>query len=253
MSVPAPTIALQPRHRPTAASGWLQSLFAALFAALCVGYAVLAFDYFISFAADRPGLWLRLLTALASAEYAQGAGSVHVDQHAAYANGLRFMLMHTTMGAVAMALGPFQFIAAVRRRHPRAHRRMGQVYLLSVALCMFGSLGYLAVTPFDRVFSGTPFAIGLVGLDLMVLWTGWLAYSAIRQRAVLRHQAWMAFNFGLLLTTPFLRLLWLGFAWVTPTLTQAQANLGIMTFLLPISLTAPLIWLSLQRPRASAT
>ena len=246
--MPLTAPALEPPRSPATLVGALEFTFAAL----CVGYAALAFDYFISFAADRPGLWLRLLSALASAEYAQGAGSVHVDQQAAYANGLRFMLMHTTMGAIAMALGPFQFIAAVRRRHPRAHRRMGQVYLLSVALCMFGGLGYLAVTPFERVFSGTPFAIGLVGLDLMVLWTGWLAYSAIRQGAVLRHQAWMAFNFGLLLTTPMLRLLWVVFAWVTPDLTQAQANLGIMTFLLPLSLTAPLIWLSLQRPRAPA-
>lgn len=221
----------------------------AVFAALCVGYAVLAFDYFISFAAGRPGLWNQLLAALVSHDYAYGPGSVHVDQQWAYGNSLRFMLMHTTMGAIGMALGPFQFIGAVRRRYPQAHRTMGKIYLISIGMSMLGSLAYLAVTPFGKVFSGAPFAIGLIGLDLMVLWTGWLAYAAIRQRDIPRHQAWMAFNFGLVFVTPLLRMLWVGFGWTTPELTQAQANLGIMTILLPLSLTAAFVWTSLQRLR----
>jgi len=229
-----------------------QLLLQAAFATLCVGYAVLAFDYFISFAAGRPGLWNQLLAALVSRDYAYGPGSVHVDQQWAYGNSLRFMLMHTTMGAIGMALGPFQFIGAVRRRYPQAHRTMGKIYLISIGMSMLASLAYLAVTPFDKVFSGAPFAIGLVGLDLMVLWTGWLAYAAIRQRDIPRHQAWMAFNFGLVFVTPLLRMLWVGFGWTTPELTQAQANLGIMTILLPLSLTAAFIWTSLQRPRAGA-
>lgn len=222
----------------------------AVFAVLCGGYAVLAFDYFISFAAGRPGLWMRLLATLVSSDYAYGPGSVHTGQQLAYTNALRFMLMHTTMGAVGMALGPFQFIAGVRRRYPQAHRTMGKIYLASIALSMFGSLGYLAMTPFKQVFSGAPFAYGLLGLDLMVLWTGWLAYTAIRRRAIVRHQAWMAFNFGLVFVTPLLRMLWVGFGWTTPALNQAQANIGIMTILLPLSLTVALIWISLQRPRA---
>lgn len=219
-----------------------------LFAFGCVFYAVMAFDYFISFAAGRDGLWLRVFSAFVPSEHAFGVGSVHVDQHKAYSDGYRFMLMHTTMGAFAMALGPFQFVAAIRRRYPIAHRVMGRIYLSGAVLSMIAGIAYLSSTPFQAVYSGTPFAIALYGLDLAVLYTAWLAYSAIRQREILRHQAWMAFNFGLLLATPVLRLLWVIFGVAFPDMNQAQDNLGITTFLLPLTLFGAMVWITFQRP-----
>jgi len=220
-----------------------------IFAVGCVFYGVMAFDYFFSFAAGRDGLWLRFFAAVVSEDHVYGEGSVHVAQHAAYSDGFRFMLMHTTMGAFAIAIGPFQFIAAIRRRYPAAHRTMGKIYLGSAVLSMFAGIGYLLMTPFDQVFSGVPFAISLFGLDLAVLYTAWLAYAAIRQRSVLRHQAWMAFNFGLLFATPLLRVLWIVFGHVFPGMDQSADNLGITTFLLPLSLFGALVWITLQRPR----
>lgn len=219
-----------------------------LFAAGCIFYAVMAFDYFISFAAGREGLWTKVFAFLSSQEHALGAGSVHVDQKIAYTEGYRFMLMHTTMGAFAMAIGPFQFIHAIRRRFPAAHRMMGKIYLLSAVLSMFAGIAYLSTTAFQDVYSGSPFAIALYSLDIAVLYTAWLAYSAIRQRDVMRHQAWMAFNFGLLFATPLLRILWVAFAWGFPGVEQAQNNLGITTFLLPMSLFGAMIWITFQRP-----
>ena len=91
------------------------------------------------------------------------------------------------------------------------------------------------------------FAIGLLALDLMVLLTAWLAYAAIRRREILKHQAWMAFNFGLILATPALRVLWIFSGWTLPVLSQAQANVGIMTFLLPLCLSFTMFWVALQR------
>ncbi len=218
-----------------------------IFGLACVFYAILAFDYFLSFAAGREGLWLRLFAALVSEEYAFCAGSVHVDQAVAYADGLDFLLMHTTMGAICMAIGPFQFMHGVRRRFPAAHRSAGRIYLGSVTLSMIGGLAYLGTTPWLTIYSGPAFAVALLGLDLMVLLTAWLAYRAIRQRDVQRHQAWMAFNFGLVLATPGLRLLWIVFGWFVPQFDQAAANLAITTFLLPACLTFMLLWVSAQR------
>lgn len=220
----------------------------AVFAVGCVFYAVLAFDYFISFAMGRDGLWLQLFAALVSREYAFGAGSVHVDQHKAYTEGLRFMLMHTTMGAVCMAIGPFQFISSFRKKYPALHRTMGKIYLVSVTFSMFAGLGYLAKTPFSEVFSGTPFAIGLVGLHVLVLFSAYKAYAAIRQRNISTHQNWMAMNYALLLPTPVLRLLWIVFGITFPSLNQAQANLAILTFLLPLCILFALVWIAAQRP-----
>ncbi|MGR8946463.1 MAG: DUF2306 domain-containing protein [Gammaproteobacteria bacterium] len=224
----------------------------AIFASGCVFYAVMAFDYFISFALGRDGLWMQLFSATVSDEYAFGTGSVHVDQQAAYESSLRFLLMHTTMGAICMALGPFQFVASLRVKYRSLHRTMGKVYLVAVLLSMTAGLGYLSMTPFTQVFSGAPFAIGLVGLHFLVLYTAYKAYAAIRRKKIAKHQYWMAMNYGLLLSTPVLRLLWITFGLAFPSLNQAEANLAITTFLIPVSVLPALIWIAAQRPRSAA-
>ncbi|MCB1749268.1 MAG: DUF2306 domain-containing protein [Gammaproteobacteria bacterium] len=247
MSTTANRVAL-----PTGAEGIFVRALRLVFAVACVAYAVMAFDYFIGYTSGREGLWLRLFTALTSPEHGLGAGSVHVEQAAPYRAGLPFMLMHTMMGALCLAVGPFQFSAAVRRRYPYAHRAMGRVYLVSAVMSMIGGLLYLGTTSFAEVYAGKPFALALTGLDLMVLFSAWLAYAAIRRREVRRHQAWMAFNFGLILATPALRLFWILFGWFAPGLDQEQANMAITTFLLPLCLFATLAWMSVQYPRRRA-
>ena len=225
-------------------------LLKAVFGLACIFYAVLAFDYFIGFGTGREGLWMRLFAWLVSREHAFGAGSVHVEQAVPYRAGLAFLLLHTTMGAVALALGPFQFSNRLRRRAPAWHRATGKVYLVGVVLSMLSGLAYLFTTPMQAVFSGAMFWVALVGLDLMVLLTAGLAYIAVRQRAFAEHRAWMAFNFGLLLATPVLRLLWIFFGWAFPGKPQATANLAITTFLLPLCVTGMLLWVALQNGNA---
>jgi uncharacterized membrane protein YozB (DUF420 family) len=212
-----------------------------LFALSCALYALLAVDYFVAFASGREGLWTQLFASLVGRDHALGAGSVHLTQRAPYQAGLNLLLMHTITGAVALFLGPFQFVAAFRQRFPSVHRQAGKVYLISVGLSMVGGLGYLFTTPLTAVYSGAPFAIALIGLDFMVLITGGLAYIAIRRREIDRHRAWIAVNFGLILATPVLRLLWILFAWALPHWNQAEANLAIMTFLLPLCVVG-ILW-----------
>ena len=156
--------------------------------------------------------------------------------------------MHTTMVALCMAIGPFQFVASFRKKYRGLHRTMGKVYLVAVCLSMFAGLGYLAITPFANVFSGAPFAIGLVALHVIVLFSAYKAYSAIRRGNIRKHQSWMAMNYALLLPTPILRLLWIIFGLGFPTLNQAQANLAITTFLIPLSVLFGLVWVAAQKP-----
>ena len=218
----------------------------AVFAGLCVFYSVFAFNYFISFSTGQPIWWNHFMAALLSEQYAFGPGSVHMDQAVPYSAGLLFLLVHTTMGAVCLAIGPFQFSSRIRQRYPAYHRAAGKVYLTSVTLSMVAGLAYLSQTPAADVFSGAPFAIGLWGLDFMVLLTAYLAYAAIRKRDVVRHQAWMAFNLSLIFATPMLRIFWVVFGWTLPSFNQAEANIGIMTYLLPFCLLGGMIWFSVQ-------
>ena len=219
------------------------------FMAICVVYAVFAFDYFLGFASGRESLWLRFMGWAVSQDYAFGRGSVAVDQHAAYANGLRFMLMHTTMAAIAMALGPFQFANGLRSRAPGLHRAAGRVYVLAMLLGTAGNLAYLSITSFDHVYTGSPFAVGLWGLDAMVLFTGTLAVLAIRRRDIARHRAWMALNFSLLLTAPGLRILWVLYGLAAPARTQGESNLAITTYLLPACMMVGLLWWAREQLR----
>jgi hypothetical protein len=48
-----------------------------------------------------------------------------------------WVTLHAFPGVLALIIGPFQFATAVRRRHPRVHRMLGRIYLLSV---LFGSI-----------------------------------------------------------------------------------------------------------------
>lgn len=231
----------------------LEALLWSGFALICLFYAVMAADYFISFAAGREGLWLRLMVWLVSEDYALGAGSVHRLQAAAYTAGLPFMLMHTTLAAVSMALGPFQFSRGLRARRPSLHRAMGKIYLLAELFSMSGGMIYLAITGLHGVYTGAPFALGLWGLNAMVLWTGWHAYRAIRAGEVAQHRAWLAYNFGLLLTAPGLRILWVIYGVALPGWTQAATNLAITTFLLPWCALVGLLWLTAEQWRQPGT
>lgn len=217
--------------------------------AFCLFYATLAFQYFFSFGTGQLGFWEQILSFLVSSEFATGAGSVHQDQATPYSNGYYFLLPHTMFGAVALAIGPFQFMSFFRKRYMKLHRSMGKIYLLSMMISMFFGIAYLITTPMGDVFSGKPFSVGLIGLDLLVLFTGYLAYVEIKSKHVVQHQAWMAFNFSLIFATPMLRILWVVLAWVAPQYNQAELNVGIMTFLLPFCLLVGMLWYSYQNTR----
>ncbi|WP_407358100.1 DUF2306 domain-containing protein [Microbacterium sp. LTA6] len=112
--------------------------------------------------------------------------------------------LHIGLGGVALALGPLQFSQRFRNRFRRAHRMIGRIYLVSVAL---GGTAALVLSPTNQA--------GLVGFfgfgSLAVLWlfTAWRAYRAIRTGDVRSHQAWMIRNFALTFAAVTLRL-WMG-------------------------------------------
>jgi uncharacterized membrane protein YozB (DUF420 family) len=101
------------------------------------------------------------------------------------------LVAHIFTAAVALVLGPLQFIPAIRA-HRRVHRRIGRAYLL------------LGVVPSALV--GIPVALlsgrllTQVGLTLPFL--GWLATAGLAVRAIRRgdvegHRAWMTRNVAL--------------------------------------------------------
>jgi uncharacterized membrane protein len=87
---------------------------------------------------------------------------------------------------VALLAGPVQFSLGLGRRYMALHRKLGLVYVMSVATGAGSALYLAAHTDFGWVFG-----LGLTGLALAWLVTTAMAATAIRRKLVQQHQEWM--------------------------------------------------------------
>jgi len=108
---------------------------------------------------------------------------------------------HFLGSAVALGLGPFQFLASLRARALAVHRWMGRLY---VSGCVLGGLGGLVMA---TVSDGGPVAhVGFAALAVIWVGTAGAAYLAIREGDVLNHRRWVTRSFALALAAVTLRL-----------------------------------------------
>ena len=127
---------------------------------------------------------------------------VHPDMKPAYEARAGAIALHVFSAVFALAVGPFQFSAALRARRPKLHRVMGRLYLGAGVLVGGASGLYLAA----GAFGGPVARLGFASLALAWLYTGWKAYAAIRAGNVAAHRAWMVRNFALTLAAVTLRI-----------------------------------------------
>jgi uncharacterized membrane protein len=128
--------------------------------------------------------------------------AVHPDMRAGFEAQRGAVYTHAFAAAVALALGPFQFLARLRTRQPALHRWLGRLYL-GVGVLVGGISGlYMAY----HAFGGPAARLGFGCLALAWLYTGARAYSAIRARDIAAHRRWMVRNFALAFAAVTLRL-----------------------------------------------
>lgn len=130
--------------------------------------------------------------------FAINGGSV---QHARMFEIAAIGYAHTLGGMIAMLIGPFQFLTAVRRRYPAVHRWLGRTYLTCVAVSGLAGL-YLSPGSDARA----TFGAGFIALALVWLYTGTNAYLAIRRGDVAAHRRWMIRNYALTYAAVTLRI-----------------------------------------------
>ncbi|NBE85395.1 DUF2306 domain-containing protein [Micromonospora rubida] len=120
------------------------------------------------------------------------------------------LVAHIFTAAVAIVLGPLQFMSTVRARRT-LHRTIGRAYLLAGVLPS-------AVTAIPvALWSGRIVTqIGLVIAAALWLITGGLAYRAARRRDFIGHRDWMMRNYALTFLAVTSRIL-------TPLLLLAQS------------------------------
>lgn len=135
-------------------------------------------------------------------------------------------ILHIGAAVIAIAAGPFQFVAALRNRQPRVHRGLGYMYVAAVVL---SGLAGMRLSPDTAKFfsqamtdAATTTSLGnlprLTGyragdvfterqlwptvpsfflLSLAWLWTTSMAFWRARQRRFDLHRAWMTRSYSL--------------------------------------------------------
>ena len=110
--------------------------------------------------------------------------------------------MHVFASIFAIVLGPLQFSSRMRRSLPRVHRWIGRLYLFIGVL--LGGLSGLYMATLASGGYVARFGFGLLALSW--LYTGYRAYSSIRQRHIEEHQRWMIRNYALTFSAVTLRI-----------------------------------------------
>jgi hypothetical protein len=139
---------------------------------------------------------------------------LHFDpDHYAYFWRIRWWLAaHLGCGAIALVIGPFQFIPRIRQKAPQIHRWAGRIYLIAI---LFGTI---AATYMGLVITETK-ALGQALLFLAGAWatTSLVAWIAALRRQFVLHREWMIRSYVVTFAFVLFRLLGgLGaFAWLS--------------------------------------
>ena len=107
---------------------------------------------------------------------------------------------HIVTGMIAFFIGPFQFVAWLRRNAVALHRLLGKAYILCA---LFSSLTGLVIS------FHSPCVMAVAGTSLQC--TAWftatlLAYLCILKRRVAQHRKWMMRSYALVLAAPLVRI-----------------------------------------------
>jgi uncharacterized membrane protein len=102
---------------------------------------------------------------------------------------------HVVLGISATLIGSLQLIPAIRKRHPALHRRLGNIYVLCVALSTSISFYLNATSPL-----GITYRTGLFMLAVVWLLTTLMGYVCARLGNLAMHKEWMIKSYVLTLS-----------------------------------------------------
>lgn len=185
-TVNAPPARTRPLTPPTTTGGRVRWVVVALSCLAVVGYTVASYATASLESLSESGVGL-------ASTYAGRAVPIQVAFYA-----------HISFSALALAIGPLQFVTALRRRRPHLHRWIGRAFMVSV--------GIGSVASFVMAFFNSQAINGFFGFGTLALlwgWTAWRGWRTARTGDYLSHQAWMIRCFALTYAGVTLRA-WLG-------------------------------------------
>lgn len=187
--------------------------------------------------------WAKLSAAAGSEQFTYGsdsvAGTLH-HYHQMQSQQKQALSMHMMLGSVLMVCGILQFWPSFRKKHPKAHRIIGGVYIVAALLSMSMSMYHLIHTGADQTYGEFTFFFGLWMLAIGVVLSIALATYYIKKREILQHMGWQALGFGFLLTAPVQRLNWI----VLPYFFAPYTTFNEMNYLVNVCLLIETLLLS---------
>lgn len=110
--------------------------------------------------------------------------------------------VHIFGGMLAIAIGPFQFIRAFRRKFMELHRILGKIYV-GMILFIAGPTGfYMAFYANGGIYS----SIGFICMSFLWIYTTWMAIVTIRKKQINEHIRWMVRSYAVTFAAVSLRL-----------------------------------------------
>ena len=212
---------------------------------VCGVFALLALEYPVAFFVEgTPRIWQVMLEAVAGSGYARGAGSVHAEQSAHYLANRWILTGHIVAGALTLGLAPLQFSDRLRERLPRLFRGLVLAVFVLGGLSMTGALLYLLGSNAKTAFGGPIFMAQSWGMLVVYLSASSVALFSSHWEKPAAHRAWSALAFGLLLSSPLLRIGWLFGGWLWPHIPQASMSPAIAIAVLPVGVLGAGIYVS---------
>lgn len=210
--------------------------------------------------AEHSSVMLAVLAVISSPTYAFGSQGLSepLIHYATMPRSTGITLsVHNVLGGITMLFGALQFWPAFRRRFPLWHRAFGVVYILAAQGAMIAAMVFLVRTPVHLIYDQLTLYIGLWGLAIGVTVSLWMAIYSMARKRIAQHQAWMALNYGMLLTAPIQRYGWLAFGAAAPELRQLEGNYAVTAVLVPLCVMIGYAlftlnrWLQQDRPAAA--
>ena len=132
----------------------------------------------------------------------QIAFQIHPIIRESFADRYFGLYVHIIPSMFALLVGPLQFLASFRSRYPHIHRAIGRMYLFGGVLIGGSAAFYLAV----QSFAGISAQLGFGIQSIVLLFTGAMAFNAIRQGKINIHREWMMRNYSLIFAAVTLRI-----------------------------------------------
>jgi len=133
-----------------------------------------------------------------------------------------WLFVHVVCGILALVIGPFQFVPAIRNKYLHLHRWMGRTYLTST---LIGGIAGFYMASTSHI--GYAYQFGLTGLALTWIATGTMAYISIRNLNITQHREWMIRSYVVTLGFTVFRLL---DELLTPIITNLPERFGLMSW-----------------------